>query len=519
MSQAGTQEFGKWRSRLWPIHRYELKKLVPMIFMFFLILFNYTVLRDSKDALLVCECGNLAIPVVKIFGTSLAAILFLVIYSKMSNMMSKPKLFYSTITPFIIFFALFGLVIYPNAHSLELTGVGNWLRNVLPDSAGFQAIADTVQKWPYPLFYVMAEMWGTVGISLLFWGFANDVTRVSEAKRVYPVLPLMGNLGLLLAGPTVHFFSQLAKNRGLVGQAASEMSNLYLMGVLVVSGIVIISLYWYLQNRVLNDPRFCPEGEAKVKKKEKPKMGMMESFKYLASSKYLLCLAMLVIGYGMAINLIEVTWKGQLKMYFPEKNDYLGFMGIFSGVTGLVSIFGMLFIGGNVMRRFGWTSAALFTPVMLLLTGVAFFSFIIFQDTFTSWFGLGASQVLFLAVIIGAAQNILSKASKYSLFDPTKEMAYIPLDQEQKVKGKAAIDVAGARLGKSGGAALQLGLSFFITAAAMVPIVGLLAIGIVLIWLASARSLGRQFASLSEERAAEAAAEEAATTEAAPAGA
>ena len=30
----------------------------------------------------------------------------------------------------------------------------------------------------YALFYTMAELWGSVVVSLLFWGFANEVTKV-----------------------------------------------------------------------------------------------------------------------------------------------------------------------------------------------------------------------------------------------------------------------------------------------------------------------------------------------------
>jgi ATP/ADP translocase len=38
-----------------------------------------------------------------------------------------------------------------------------------------------LRNWTFCLFYVMAELWGSVVVSLLFWGFANQVlnTRLS----------------------------------------------------------------------------------------------------------------------------------------------------------------------------------------------------------------------------------------------------------------------------------------------------------------------------------------------------
>merc|ERR1719231_938348 len=183
-------------------------------------------------------------------------------------------------------------------------------------------------------------------------------------------------------------------------------------------------------------------------------MSFGESFTYLAGSKYILNLATLVVAYGISINLVEVTWKSKLKLAFPNPNDYSAFMGTFSSVTGVSTLFMMLF-GRYVFNKWGWGTAAMITPTVLLVTGVIFFGLCLAGPAFAPMLAAVGTTPLMLAVVVGAAQNIISKAAKYSLFDPCKEMAYIPLDEETKVKGKAAIDVVCNPLGKSGGALIQ----------------------------------------------------------------
>lgn len=492
-----TPEFGKWRSMLWPIHTHELKKLLPMFFMFFFINFNYTILRDTKDSLIVPASGAETIVFLKFWGVVPAAIIFMIIYSKLSNMLSKEALFYTTIIPFIAFFGLFALVIYPFRDALHPTTSADVLASYLPEGMG--GLIACYRNWTYSLFYILAELWGSVVLSLMFWGFANDTTRVTEAKRFYSLFGIGANVAMLISGPAIIYFSNI-RSRLPADVDAWGVSLNYLMTMVVGAGIMVMAIYWWINRYVLTDPFFYAQDEEKKVKKAKPKMSLGDSFKYILSSPYILCLAVLVISYGIAINLVEVTWKNQLKLQYPNSNDYSAFMGMFSTLTGTVTILMMLFVGSNVIRRFGWGFAALVTPVVLLITGAGFFAFILFRDNLLGYIAMLGTTPLMLAVIFGTAQNIMSKSAKYSLFDPTKEMAYIPLDQEQKVKGKAAVDVVGARLGKSGGSLIQQFLIVtFGSITAITPYIGAILLVIIIGWMVAARSLNKRFLALTVE--------------------
>ncbi|MFQ6644307.1 hypothetical protein Gotur_017117 [Gossypium turneri] len=321
--------------------------------------------------------------------------------------------------------------------------------------------------------------------------FLLQITTVEEAKRFYPLFGLGANVALIFSGRTVKYFSNLRKNLGprVDGWAISLKG---MMSIVVLMGFTICFLYWWVN-------KFVPLPTRSWKKKEKPKMGTMESLKFLVSSRYIRDLATLVVAYGISINLVEVTWKSKLKAQFPSPNEYSSFMGDFSTATGIAT-FTMMLLSQFIFDKYGWGVAAKITPTVLLLTGVGFFSLILFGDPLGPALAEFGMTPLLAAVYVGAMQNIFSKSAKYSLFDPCKEMAYIPLDEDTKVKGKAAIDVVCNPLGKSGGALIQQFMILtFGSLANSTPYLGGILLMIVFTWLSAAKSLDTQFTALRRE--------------------
>lgn len=482
-------QFSKLRAIFFPIHRYELKKFLPMGLMMFFILFNYTILRDTKDTLIVHSAGAEALSLIKLLGTVPGAILIMLCYSKLSNVFNREKLFYLTLVPFVLFFGLFAFVLYPYRASLHPSVES--IQQLVLDYPRFKTLFYVYGSWSYAVFYVLAELWGSVVLSLLFWQFANDIVKLHEAKRFYTLFGMLANVGLIVSGFTTTYFSQI-RDHLPPGVDPWGLTLNYLMSAVVISSALIMGVFWWINRKVLTDKQLYHPVDISPKK-SKSKLSLKESFSFLLRSKHLGYLALIVICYGVSQNLVEAVWKDQIKRVFHTENEYNAFMGHFSMMTGAITILFML-IGSNIVRLFGWLISASLTPLMILVTGLLFFGFVSYKQDFEfytlAWLGMTPTL---LAVWLGFSQNILSKATKYSLFDPTKEMCYIPLDQESKVKGKAAVDVVGGRLGKSGGSFMQQMLLFLMgtSLVELAPILGIFVILAIVIWLFAARALNK----------------------------
>ncbi|MDZ5761202.1 Npt1/Npt2 family nucleotide transporter [Lyticum sinuosum] len=428
--------------KLIPIEKQEFPKFIYTAMMMLIVVYVYSILRASKDSLVISHMGAELLSAIKLYGVLPSAVIFMLIYAKIVDMMSRIALFHVINWFFIGFFCIFALFLYPNYTSIHFD-VSN-LQKSLPFLKYFLTM---IGGWSFSLFYILSELWGSIMLSLLFWQMANQITSLNEAKRFYPLFGFVAQAGLILAGQLGKFFSDAN-----VASGSWDKTLNYITLSILFAGIGLSYCLWNLQRivgaDVINDTAKKDTGKKKIK------MGFIESLKYIASSKSILLITLLLLCYGTSINLVEGIWKKSMNMQFPDGNSYGSYMGSVQIWTGIISAIAML-SGTYLLRVISWKYAALFTPIIIFVTGSVFFIFMIFQTQMTPFLSAMGFTALYIAVFSGGVQNVFSKGVKYAFFDPTKEMAYIPLDPDLKTKGKAAADVVGARLGKSSGAFIQ----------------------------------------------------------------
>ena len=474
----------------WPLNKSELGKFAPMAGLMFCVLFNQNVLRILKDSILISEVSAEVVSFTKVYCVTPAAALFVIIYAKMLNSLSFERIFYYLMIVFVGFFIIFAFILYPNIHIFHLNPtLLNKFMLAHPHLKWYIAL---VGNWSYIIFYTLSELWPNIFYVLLFWQFANEITTTEEAKRFYTLFSLFGNSSLIFVGFLIMNLSSdqtIAKYFFTISDNKITLIKISTIFVLF-SSIIACFLVRFIIRKVLTNPKFYIKAEQEKSSKEN--IGIIQSFKYIARSKYLWLMLICSAAFGCAINLVEAVWKAKIKELYPTVNKYAEFNSLYILWTG-VAIMVMTIIGNNIMRSHSWFVAAVISPIIIMVTGILFFILVVFDHQILSLFdGAIIMTPLALAVSIGAVQNVLAKGTKYSIWDTSREMLYIPLNNELKTKGKAAVDVISSKAGKSSSGLIQSIIFTIIPTATFTsisPILMVVFTAVCILWIYAVRKI------------------------------
>ena len=486
-----------FRHVIWPIRSHELRKFLPMAFLMFTILLNQNLVRNIKDSLIMTMVGPEVISFIKLWGETPAGLIFVIIYTKMCNKVTTETAFRYIVFTFLAFFTFFAFVLFPYREYFhpDIAIVEQYIV-IFPHLKWFFVIWS---KWSFVLFYIMGELWPVVVFSILYWQLANKITKTEEATRFYSFFLLIGQTNLLVSGMVIVYFA--SGNHFLVSffgniPDITEVTLKSMMLVVIASGVVCVALHRFVECDVIHKSH---DNNAVTPSKKVLSLGLVESAKMTLRSKYLGFICLLIIAYSTSINLIEGLWMSKARELYPTTNEFMIYQGNVLFGTG-VSTLCFAVLGSTVIRRLGWAWAAVITPAMMMLVGGLFFAGVVAQDQLEGMFAsMGNMSALAIIVLLGALQNIFGKGAKYSIFDATKEMAYIPLEDEMKTKGKAAVDVLGTKLGKSCGAMVQFITFTIFPSAHYEDIAGFLMVLFIIVciaWIVSVLGLAKQYKNL-----------------------
>jgi AAA family ATP:ADP antiporter len=106
-----------------------------------------------------------------------------------------------------------------------------------------------------------------------------QITTVDEASQFYPLFGLGANVALIFSGRAVKIFSQIRAELppDVDGWGLSLRG---LMGMVVIGGLLIAAIYYWLNRTVVPKVQ-----KRESKKKKKAKMSVGESFTFLAGSR------------------------------------------------------------------------------------------------------------------------------------------------------------------------------------------------------------------------------------------
>lgn len=395
--------FPRLISLFWPdLSDQEIQKFSLLSLAFFFIVGPYWLLKPLKDGFFFKVVGKNMQPSAKIVSVLVVALLVM-IYSRLVDIFEKHELFYIIGSFFATIFGSISFFIF--------------LRN-----SGFYVNTFLVKAVAW-ISFMMIESFGSIVVAL-FWSFVASITDPLSAKRGYPLVITVGQIGAI--GGSLFAFQ-------------ANILGLPFLFSLVGLSIVV---FMFVIRRFINvsSKNLKWEVGRHVESEDNRSTGFLEGLRLLLSKPYLFGIFLVVASYEVVGTIVDYQMKSQASEIYSSEEAMTSFLGIFgiatNGLAFIMAAFGVAYF----MKRFGLTFCLLAFPISLGLAVSGLYHLIMSEIT---------SHQALLWTIFGVMT--VAKGLSYALNNPSKEIMYIPTSKDAKFKSKVWIDVFGARSAKAAG--------------------------------------------------------------------
>lgn len=439
----------------------EVRKFAFLAIIFCFIIGIYWALRPLKDGIFsdFLDFGSYQ-PFAKILSLVLIVPL-IIFYNKLIDRFSRNKLFYVLTIGYASVAILFAFLF--SAYS----GFGIGTASAYVGAKGSSLFVSLLKSfWGRPIigwmWYVFVESFGSLLVAL-FWAFTSDITKPGAARRGFPMIALLGQMGNIL-GPK--FIT--AKRFGFA--TSSPVVVILAMLILCVGGLLWLFITVTPKEQLVGfEDAQVEQKEFEKSKKEEP--GFLDGLKHLLKHKYLLGIAGIIIFYEIIVTLIDYFFKLTAKAQYAGEAGMSGYLAGYGVWTGIVATICVLFGINNIQRKLGMKASLVVMPLLVLVAVLALRFFPSLQVAF--WI------------------MVFAKAVNYALNQPSLKQAYIPTTKESKYKAQSWIEMFGGRSSKAVGSGINLVNGFSPAAYMLLSLI--IPLGLIGIWIFVAIFVARTY--------------------------
>jgi len=438
----------------------EFKKFLRMGLIFALIIGIYWTLRPLKDSIFIQLVDKMHLPYAKTISV-LGLLPLVMFYTKLLQTTSREKML--TLLP-----ALYGVAILCFSAMMLIA-------QAPPEEIAARSLTPFIATRVLGyLWYLFVESFGSLVVAL-FWAFATDTTEPVSAKRGFPLVVAIGQMGGIVCP---YGIAGLPYRLSLT----TDTLSMVILGILCFS--IILRVRHFLRATPTSLLTSFHGENAREEEKQEP--SFLEGLKLVLAHRYLVCIFAANFIYEFVITIFDFNFK------LAAATAYTGvalsnYLSIYGSSVNIVSLSCLLLGISNITRFLGVGVALAAMPVII---GLALFSFLTID-----------SLSFLFALMVG------SKAINYALNGPALKQLYIPTTHDVRFKAQAWIETFGSRASKEAGSLFNMLLKPLQTAfgalagrAHYLTLSGIIGFSLLGVWLFVALYLGKNFRQAIEEK-------------------